>query len=407
MEYWRKILIIIILTILLYVLLRLVLRRIQILNQPESTLGGIREGLTSSAFTDSYVISLQSANTTSITAMKPFSKTNLTSKNGITNIATALQLKQYCIKSSFNTAYNGTNVSLDMIKYVLSRGCRFLDFEVYYQKPTPIDTVNVIAGSSTLQACVSWSLDPYIPSTNLIALGEVFNTIIMNGYSTNVSDPIFIQLRAKVETPNTAQNSEETIVPDNRRLLYNSIANSVTPLLDPFRYAGKIKSDIQLVELCGSMDPSSQVDQNKKGKIVIIMDTVNNPAYAQLSPALEDVVNIDNNSSIMKTYTPASLENMKEAPVVPNKDNYTMNIVNSKQVIPVDGKNQVYGSNLDYVKFVTQYSCQITPMLFYSNDSYLVNYEKMFNDLGCSIVALTQASPVAKATKVNAKSVFP
>ena len=61
----------------------------------------------------------------------------------ITNVSDTtknLPLKELCIKASYNTAYNGydiinttnTNGSYhDMIEYVLSRGCRFLDFELY------------------------------------------------------------------------------------------------------------------------------------------------------------------------------------------------------------------------------------------------------------------------------------
>jgi hypothetical protein len=53
---------------------------------------------------------------------------------GISNILSGnanLPLKEYVIKSSFNTAVTGLYLNLSMIRYVLSRGCRFLDFEVY------------------------------------------------------------------------------------------------------------------------------------------------------------------------------------------------------------------------------------------------------------------------------------
>jgi hypothetical protein len=43
-----------------------------------------------------------------------------------------MELMQYCIKGSVNSAYSGQYISDEMVKYVLSRGCRFLDFEVYY-----------------------------------------------------------------------------------------------------------------------------------------------------------------------------------------------------------------------------------------------------------------------------------
>ena len=40
-------------------------------------------------------------------------------------------IRNFCIKSSCNSAYTGKYMNLNMIKNVLSRGCRFLDFEVY------------------------------------------------------------------------------------------------------------------------------------------------------------------------------------------------------------------------------------------------------------------------------------
>ena len=62
---------------------------------------------------------------------------NLASVGNIQSISKKyadLPLKEYCIKASYNTACSGNYVSKDMIRHVLSRGCRFLDFEVFYIK---------------------------------------------------------------------------------------------------------------------------------------------------------------------------------------------------------------------------------------------------------------------------------
>ena len=45
-----------------------------------------------------------------------------------------MPLKEYCVKASYNSAVSGKSVNKNMIKYVLNRGCRFLDFEVFYIK---------------------------------------------------------------------------------------------------------------------------------------------------------------------------------------------------------------------------------------------------------------------------------
>ena len=42
----------------------------------------------------------------------------------------SLPLKDYVYKASYNSAVSGDFVSNDMISLVLSRGCRFIDFEI-------------------------------------------------------------------------------------------------------------------------------------------------------------------------------------------------------------------------------------------------------------------------------------
>ena len=60
-------------------------------------------------------------------------KQNQTSP-AITNITDNMYnipLNQVCIKASYNSAFDGKEISTDMLEYVMSRGCRFLDFELY------------------------------------------------------------------------------------------------------------------------------------------------------------------------------------------------------------------------------------------------------------------------------------
>ena len=51
---------------------------------------------------------------------------------------TNMPLHEYCIKSSYNSACSGDYVSANMVKEVIKRGCRFLDFEVFYIKENNI-----------------------------------------------------------------------------------------------------------------------------------------------------------------------------------------------------------------------------------------------------------------------------
>ena len=49
-------------------------------------------------------------------------------------------LKDYVIKSSYNSAVTGKNVNIDMVKYLLTRGVRLLDFEVLLIDDKPMIT---------------------------------------------------------------------------------------------------------------------------------------------------------------------------------------------------------------------------------------------------------------------------
>ena len=60
---------------------------------------------------------------------------NVNNPHGIQSISPKnanLPISQYVIKGSYNSAISGNYVSTDMLYYVLSRGCRFIDFEIYY-----------------------------------------------------------------------------------------------------------------------------------------------------------------------------------------------------------------------------------------------------------------------------------
>ena len=75
-----------------------------------------------------------------------------------------------------------------MIKDMLSRGCRFLDFEIFRMNNNP---------------CVAYGIDPTfvtITSKTFMCLNKVLKNIIVNGFSgpsPNANDPLFIYFRIK------------------------------------------------------------------------------------------------------------------------------------------------------------------------------------------------------------------
>ena len=94
---------------------------------------------------------------------------------GITNILDKrnhMKLCQYSIKSSYNSAYDGSKISKDALIIAISHSCRFLDLEIYL--------MNDIAS-------VGYSIDPTITnlnSKNTIPLNDIFTTILSNCFSS-------------------------------------------------------------------------------------------------------------------------------------------------------------------------------------------------------------------------------
>ena len=131
--------------------------------------------------------------------------TNRTTPTGIASYNVSkmgnLPLREYCIKASYNSACTGTYVTLDMIKYVMSRGCRFLDFAVYYLETSTPTLKSDPTLQHSRQPCVAFSTDPTgvsMTSKNCLLLTDVFQRVrdfAFQGPSPNTADPLFIQLR--------------------------------------------------------------------------------------------------------------------------------------------------------------------------------------------------------------------
>ena len=128
-------------------------------------------------------------------------------------------LKEYVIKASYNSAVSGDKVSTDMVNLVLSRGCRFLDFEIL-----------IIDG----QPCVTYTKDSdYLvrEPENYIILDTILSTVSSSAFSKptpNTSDPLFLHLRVKSKDKDAfikvASSIESTLAKTNK--LYTSYKSS-------------------------------------------------------------------------------------------------------------------------------------------------------------------------------------
>jgi hypothetical protein len=268
-------------------------------------------------------------------------------------------IRNYCIKSSSNSAYTDGYMNLNMIKYVLSRGCRFLDFEIYIK-----DGVPIVAYSNN-----KYSMDTFTSDAPAVSLAGALSTIMSNAFSDtspNEKDPLFIQLRIKTLLPTAYSKIAQIIKGSLGHKLYSQGGVAVPVTLDT-----------QLPQL--------------SGKIVVIVDQASSPGYenyATCSPgtdcaSLTDYVNMNSNSQSIRLYDEHSLSFQPINP--PDPAAYLLRIV-----FPSLGLfNNT--TNADTFYLIENYGAQIIAQAFYTNDSNLASYEAFFKEYKSAFVPLTTA----------------
>jgi len=287
---------------------------------------------------------------------------NLSTGSGLTTVnldpTMDNSLRNFCIKASFNSAYTGSYVNLDMVRYVISRGCRFLDFEVFIK-----DGIPIVAYSNA-------TFDPsYTRFTSLapaVSLDGVLSTVMANSFAAtapNPGDPIFIQLHIN------------TYLQDG----YAAIAQTIASTCSQKVYQGVVSASTQLSDLMG--------------KIVFIVDLATSPAYQSYSSCnkgiecLANYIGMESGTSTLRTYTQAQLTNQATTPVYPdNPTAYLMRII-----LPNSGF--FWGvQNSDAPYLIQNYGAQIIAQAFYVNDGKLAVYEDFFRNFQSAFVPLAAAS---------------
>jgi hypothetical protein len=140
------------------------------------------------------------------------------------------------------------------------------------------------------------------------------------------------------------------------------------------------------------------------------MDTHANRDYVGVSPDLASCVNMESNTNDLThtTYEDIITETQNSFPI--DKNGVVTNMSIMQQVLPMSTINNVqylFTENYDSMSVISKYSSQITPMLFWSNDSYLQAYEKMFNSTGTGIIMLSSAMNYADGQQVVPVIAFP
>ena len=154
MDFYRILLIIVILILFMCIMMQLLNQRQKIL-QMNLTIEGMGPADEVAALTNRYK---------SVT---------------IQNVSPSIQnlpLRELCIKASYSSAWSGSYVSTDMIKLILSRGYRYLDIPIYYGDDS--------------NPYVFYSTDSNtIDINSAIPLDNVFKTIAASAFSNDSPNP--------------------------------------------------------------------------------------------------------------------------------------------------------------------------------------------------------------------------
>jgi hypothetical protein len=304
------------------------------------------------------------------------STTNALTIQNITSSRASYSLFEYCIKASYNSAYNGSNITLLALDNVISRGCRFLDLEVYSIDDSP---------------SVAYSVDPTfatLTSGNSLPLKDILNEIVSNSFTGNAPnprDPLFIHLR--INTTCGLNNQPSCSI-------YQQVASVLQNTL-----ASKLYSDAS-----GNAIPVTETTplSNIAGKIVLVMDASVNRDYKNYAICdasddstpcynLRKFINIETGGTTWKKYKFSDFLNQTQNKLIvdsadPAIAEPTTGTLSLQLALPDRG---VHVQNASFpLSYIADYGCQTVAMKFYNDDAALKAYEALFNEYNTAFVPL-------------------
>ena len=310
--------------------------------------------------------------------------TTNTSLLNILPIRATMPLVEYCIKCSYNSAFDGSNISTETIVTILQKGVRFLDLEIYYINDIPV---------------VGYSIDPTfinLKSKNSISLSKIFIKILSTAFTsihcTNYMDPLFIQLRIKSNDLNN---------------VYKAVASVISSCFDE---TNKLYIDTTTHRPIPVNETTILSDINSK--IIFIIDKTINPDYANYttcydnSPSCHDLtqyINMISGGNTLRVSTFGTILTQHTTPPVIMDDFKTTNASILYLAIPDPILNVKNPLMFDYL---LNYGIQNIAFQFWNNDQNLVIYESLFDEHKTAFVPFAYALHYCKQMQHNMKNGF-
>ncbi len=298
---------------------------------------------------------------------KLFTKTPPINMENINKKRLNLPLREYCIKASYNSAYSGSEISEKMIRYVISRGCRFLDLQIFLSEKDNIPYVVNITDPTRKE----------MTSENMVLLDTILNTIAANAFATvqgnsgcpNPTDPLFIHLR---------------IIPDKKMLVYDKVADYITK---NFSTNSRAINNIGNATL---IDQYTQIvgDDTIMKKTFFLIDKSYNPKYAVFSQKIANLMNGETGGEKFQVLDYSKMINRKTTPPIIKDDYRTTDVINETIVMPEILEKYPSPS---IINMVVNYGVQITMYPFYKSSDELVQYELLFNEYKSAFIPMAYA----------------
>jgi len=245
----------------------------------------IKEGMENKENADADTKDIMDRNLTSINAQDSQSK---------------FKLRDYYIKAAYNAfnpdKFKNSNVSMDALLYVIARGCRFIDFEVFSVENEP-----VIASSSV-------NSFNYKETYNHIPVADAFevlgNYVFSGSKCPNPGDPFIIHMR----------------IMSRNITMYDKLAKIISQSKSVARYllGPKYGREYQ------SKDLGNEDLLDFKGKIILIVDGTN-PLYRKTK--LFELINMSSNSLFLSKYNYFGVKNVADPQVFKDANKKNMCLV--------------------------------------------------------------------------------
>jgi hypothetical protein len=284
------------------------------------------------------------------------------------------KIRDYYVLSSYNSCNTSTElqnntISLQALRYVISQGVRFVDFEIYSLENQPV---------------VSTSNSPenyYVfQSSNYVKFSDVFEIIINNAFNIstcpNPNDPLFVHLRIKSKNDTMFKNLAtifQTYESTTQHILGTDYSYEQMSC-NPYEVS-ETDTTKTITANCSNNNVTEDPLYYYQNKIIIILDRSNTSALD--CSELMEFVNLTSNSlycRLMSNFTMIHISDQQEL-LTYNKRTITI-------VTPDIGINK---NNPDINKS-KELGIQFNANNFYKKDQYLTNSINMFNDAGCAFI---------------------